>query len=118
MKGPADLARDWVRIADSDLADARRTLDSPGPYNTACFHAQQAIEKCLKAVIAFSGEQIPHVHDLEKLAHGARAVAPGLGVDPEELKKLTPYAVKPRYDAEFWPDREEAAEAVESAEKV
>lgn len=39
------LVRGWFRKADSDLADARRTTASEGPYDTACFHAQQAVEK-------------------------------------------------------------------------
>lgn len=118
MKGPADHARQWLLKADSDLANARQTLDGPGPYDTACFHAQQAIEKCLKAVLAYSGDPIPRTHKLEVLAPLVRAAAPGLDLDAERLKKITPYAVKPRYELGFWPGREEAAEAVVAAEEV
>lgn len=50
MKDNAALAAGWIRKGDSDLADARRTVDSDGPYDTACFHAQQAAEKYLKAL--------------------------------------------------------------------
>lgn len=52
MKDKSALARGWFRKADSDLADARRTTASEGPYDTACFHAQQAVEKYLKGVLA------------------------------------------------------------------
>jgi hypothetical protein len=45
MKDRLALARGWFRKADSDLTDARRTAASEGPYDTACFHAQQAVEK-------------------------------------------------------------------------
>ncbi len=45
MKDKVDHARGWFRKADSDLADARRTVSSEGPFDTACFHAQQAAEK-------------------------------------------------------------------------
>lgn len=45
MKDRSALARGWFRKADSDLADARRTTASEGPYDTACFRAQQAVEK-------------------------------------------------------------------------
>ena len=38
MKDNAALAAGWIRKGDSDLADARRTVDSDGPYDTACFH--------------------------------------------------------------------------------
>ena len=40
MKDRSALARGWFRKAESDLADARRTTASEGPYDTACFHAQ------------------------------------------------------------------------------
>ncbi len=93
-------------------------LDGPGPYDTACFHAQQAVEKCLKAVLAYSGEPIPKTHDLEDLADPARASAPDLDVDVGELADITPFAVDPRYKLEFWPEREVAEEAVGTAEKV
>ncbi len=48
MNGPADLARGWLQKADSDLTTAELVLSGDGPYDTACYHAQQAIEKCLK----------------------------------------------------------------------
>ncbi len=42
MSGPADLAHGWVQKGDSDAQTARMVLTGPGPYDTACFHAQQA----------------------------------------------------------------------------
>ena len=68
MKDNLVLALGWIRKADSDLAAARRTIESEGPYDTACFHAQQAVEKCLKSCLAFHGQPIPRSHDLEELA--------------------------------------------------
>jgi HEPN domain-containing protein len=41
-------ARGWFLKAESDLTAARRLLDTEGPYDTVCFHAQQAVEKLLK----------------------------------------------------------------------
>lgn len=67
MKDRSVLARGWFRKGDSDLADARRTTASEGPYDTACFHAQQAVEKYLKGVLAWRGLEIPRTHDLEEL---------------------------------------------------
>ncbi len=116
--GPHDHARGWLRKADSDLADVRRSLQSEGPYDTACFHAQQAIEKSLKAVIAYHGEAIPHTHDLKLLAVEASSVAPGLELDAERLSAITPYAAELRYDMGFWPDRAKAGEALAVAEDV
>ena len=118
MNGPADLARKWVLKADSDLATARQVLAGPGPYDTACFHTQQAIEKLLKAVIGYFGAPIPRIHDLEALAHEARTVAPALDIEEEKVSEITPFAVEPGYELDFWPEREAAEKAVGTAEKV
>jgi hypothetical protein len=45
MNSESDLARGWLIKAASDLNAAQLVVDGDGPYDTACFHAQQAIEK-------------------------------------------------------------------------
>lgn len=67
MKDREALARGWFRKAESDLADAKRTIASDGPYDTACFHAQQAVERYLKGYLAWRDQPIPRTHDLEEL---------------------------------------------------
>lgn len=69
MKDRSALARGWFRKADSDLADARRTTASEGPYDTACFHAQQAVE--LRYDAEFWPPQ-PMAADAVKLAERVR----------------------------------------------
>lgn len=98
------------------ISDARRTLASEGPYDTACFHARQAAEKYLKAVLALRGHAIPRTHDLEELAQSAVRLEPSLQLADLELGELTSHGVDSRYDVEFWPDRETAAAAVAVAE--
>lgn len=46
--------RDWLRQADADLRHARQSSDH-GTHEWACFAAQQAAEKALKAVILGRG---------------------------------------------------------------
>lgn len=46
--------RDWLRQADADFRHARRARDH-GAHEWACFAAQQAAEKALKAVILSRG---------------------------------------------------------------
>lgn len=118
MKDKTALARGWVRKGDSDLADARRTVESEGPYDTACFHAQQAVEKYLKGLLAFHGKLIPRIHDLEELARlcALEEDIPALIETP--LEELSGYAVEMRYDADFWPERETAAQALSMAERL
>ena len=43
MKDNRDLAFGWLAKAESDLSAANWMLGGEGPFDTACFHAQQAI---------------------------------------------------------------------------
>lgn len=45
MKNNRDFALGWLEKANSDLYAAEQVLAGSGPYDTACFHAQQAVEK-------------------------------------------------------------------------
>lgn len=107
-----------MRKGDSDLSDARRTIASEGPFDTACFHAQQAAEKYLKALLVFRQAPIPRTHDLEELARLCDRLVPSLRLSDLELGELTGHGVESRYDVEFWPSRETAGEAVALAERV
>ncbi len=118
MATQIDLARGWMQKGESDRLNADRTLQSSGPYDTACFHTQQAVEKYLKALIALAGAPIPRTHDLEDIYDGCLAVEPGLVLDRDELSVLTPYAVELRYDTEFWPDRAMVQQALETVDRV
>ena len=118
MRDQADLARGWLAKGDSDRTTADRLLQGGGPYDTACFHAQQASEKYLKAVLAFAGHSIPRTHDLEVLHHQCLRVSPNLNLDRAELASLTPYAVQLRYDHEFWPSVATAQQALAAADRV
>lgn len=118
MKDEITLARGWILKGDSDLADARRTVSSEGPFDTACFHTQQATEKYLKAFLAVQRQPIPRTHDLEELVALCVKVASPRDLGLPELSDLTGYAVELRYDPEFWPTRSTASEAVTLAEQV
>ena len=118
MKDKAAHARGWFLKADSDLADARRTVVSAGPFDTACFHAEQAAEKYLKGFLAFLEEPIPRTHDVEELQRLCLPFAQGSRLGTLDLTVLSDYAVPARYDLEFWPDRETAADALHLAEQV
>jgi len=111
------LVRGWFLKAESDLKTARRMVESDGPYDTACFHAQQAVEKYLKGLLAFRGQPFPPTHNLEELQHLGEALPawPLAGLD---LAELSSYAVEVRYDFEFWPDRRTAQYALRLAAEV
>jgi len=98
MRSNLDVARLFLRKARSDLADVRRTLASEGPYDTALFHCQQAVEKYLKALLAANNVTFPKIHDVVELAELCADFCPTLGELPFELAEFNPFAVTIRYD--------------------
>jgi len=90
MRDERDHARGWMRKAETDLTTARRLLEVDGPFDTACFHAQQAAERCLKAVLALKAETIPYVHNLEELQDRCLRLVPDSSLADLDLANLTP----------------------------
>ena len=112
------LARGWFRKAESDLHTLRLVVASNGPYDTACYHAQQAVEKYLKGFLIIREQPFPYTHDLEELERLCQRIESLPELDVLDLVELTDYAVGMRYDFEQWPTREEAAQAMQTAEQV
>lgn len=84
------------------------------------FHAQQAIEKWLKSVIASRGETFEFTHDLHRLVMLASQGTGKLPFNVDAVIILTQYAVPLRYedllDAEAL-DREMTTTLVEEVER-
>ena len=125
MTPPADppgpgTARDWLRHAESDLHLARLGKDDPGVLrNQLAFHAQQAAEKAIKAVLLQNQVRFPKTHDLEALIELAKLARLPWPFGPQEIAALTPYAVELRYPGGFADvDKQELDDAIASAEKV
>ena len=110
MKERLDLVRGWFRKGDSDLIALDASM-AAGALDAACFHAQQAAEKYLKAFLLFSGTEFPFTHNLVKLVELCADTEPVFQVLIPIVEPLTPYAVELRYDAEFWPSGQDAQEA-------
>ena len=118
MEDKAPLARGWFQKADSDLVAGKVLLQSGGPFDTTCFHAQQAVEKYLKGILTLVGSTFPFPHNLEQLQKIGENEVTEWPFKALELDELTSYAVQIRYDFEFWPDKETAAQALKLAEEV
>lgn len=114
-----DLVRQWVEKAEHDLINAEYmlTLGDGCPFDTVCFHAQQCVEKHLKALLTLRRIPFPKTHDLAELL----ALAPSdicLDLPLDEVTDLTPYAVETRYPGLWEPlTVEEARGAVLAARK-
>ena len=70
------------------------------------FHAQQAVEKLLKALITARGERHPFTHDLGKLVLQLERLGEAISIVPPGWDFLTEYAMHVRYESgvEFPPD--------------
>lgn len=109
---------DWLRHARSDLSVARRTGDPDTLLETLCFHAQQAVEKCLKAVLVSRGIAPPATHNLKTLIE---KLPPDLELPAYvvDAAALTDYAVTARYPVAYEEvDEEEYLDALRTAERV
>ncbi|MBF0176762.1 MAG: HEPN domain-containing protein [Magnetococcales bacterium] len=98
-----------LRLADRDIAAFETLRDAPrSSLVSACFHAQQAVEKCLKAVLFQNRIEFRRTHDLTVLTRLLRDNGVTLPVLDERLAVLNPCAVDFRYDEETadLPDRE------------
>jgi HEPN domain-containing protein len=90
-----------LRLARRDQAAMQALLGAPGvPVALAFFHAQQAAEKALKAVMCLQALVFRRTHDLEELAGQLADVGCAPSVTESELRPLTPYAVEYRYNDE------------------
>ena len=115
MKSKADLVKSWLRKAESDLTNAGLCISAEQALDTACFHAQQAAEKCLKAYLTAYEIEFPFIHNLEKLIEKCAQRDPSFLSIKAMSQELTPYAVELRYDDEFWPALETARQALNTA---
>jgi HEPN domain-containing protein len=109
---------DWLLHANSDL-ELARTGKSPGILlETLCFHAHQAVEKAIKAVLIAYRIPIIKSHNIGALI---KLLPEGIQYSPElkEAISLTDYAVLSRYPGDLEPVTEkEYQDAIQLAEKV
>lgn len=121
MSVPPDLVhglRQWVLKAEDDfratnlLAALVANEGDDAPLVAVCFHAQQCVEKYIKALLTQSGIAVRKTHNLVALWR-ALPVAQAAAFKDEDLAILTRYAVQQRYPEDYEPVTvEEAATMV------
>jgi len=114
------IAREWVIKAENDFKTAVHTLKiSKGcPTDTICFHAQQCVEKYLKALLVVKGIDFPRTHDIEHLV-SLLPESIWLRLSIEEQRRLTAYATVTRYPGDYEPiPLSEAQQSVKLARRV
>lgn len=114
-----ELSLEWIEKAEADFATAlreRRVRKSPN-FDAVCFHAQQCIEKYLKAILVEKKISFSKTHDLEYLLDSILPVYPTMEAARSDLQLLTQYAVQYRYPGES-ADMEEAIDTVKVLNRV
>lgn len=97
---PEDLeeAGDWLARADRDLLAANLIIEGNETLTGAvAFHAQQAVEKALKAFLAAHAQLIPRTHELVPLSRQCAGLDGAFEHLGDRVAPLTEYAVVFRY---------------------
>lgn len=109
---------EWLRHARSDLALAQVDRPEGVLLEGLCYHAQQAAEKALKAVLILNGIPSPYTHSIRALLD---SLPPGMVVpgEVEDAAILTTYAISTRYPGDLEPvEKQEHQKAIRLATAV
>jgi HEPN domain-containing protein len=91
----------WVRKADGDYLTATREMSADPPnHDAVCYHAQQCVEKLLKALLMVQSVVPPRTHDLNTLDAAVRVAVADWAWPEDELRLLTRAATVFRYPGE------------------
>jgi len=112
------VAKKWIEKADRDLLSAKKLFEE-NIYDYALFHAQQAVEKYLKAFLVSKNKPLRRTHDIGWLIEQCAEIDSDfsklydIGAD-----ELYPIGIEVRYPTSAEVLREEAKEAIDIAERV
>lgn len=114
--------REWLDYAEADLGSAQYLYDNyyRKPLHIICYHAQQAAEKALKAIIIANGAigGMPKMHDLEFLLNQMKNYVNIKEEFYDYADVLTPYGVSVRYPGEIELTEDDAEEALKYAGEI
>ncbi len=110
--------REWLNRAWSDLLLAKSQEE--GIYlEDLCFHAQQAAEKAVKALLIKRSIEFPYVHDIGELFTLLEEAGQEIPETVRQAERLTRFAVFTRYPGIAHPiTEEEYEEAIKIAREV
>ncbi|PZU97627.1 MAG: DNA-binding protein [Cyanobium sp.] len=99
MAEPWSAVPEWMAKAEGDweALEILLTRNTPGLRDAVVFHAQQCVEKLLKARLIQLGHTVDKIHDPAILSRQLEAVDGQWSWDGEELADLSSGAVLARY---------------------
>lgn len=120
MSAPESNFAAWVTKAEHDLLNIQNNLAARNvPWDTVCFHAQQAAEKLLKAFLIYQGRDVSRTHDLVALLAQCAEVDRSVATFEADCHKLTSFGVASRYpDDLFEPTEADTRQLVEAAQRI
>ena len=114
-----DHIENWLFRAKEDRAVLNRLAESENEFytSTICFHAQQSVEKYLKAFLVYHDIDFPRTHDVDFLKEECSLIdSSSFEID---LKSLTEFGVSVRYPDDFYiPSVNETNEYLEIANTI
>jgi HEPN domain-containing protein len=113
------LTREWVKKAEGDFSTLLREVrarKAPN-YDAACFHAQQCVEKYLKARLQEAEIPFGKTHNLLVLLNACAQLEPLWAILERSILVLNAYSVEVRYPGES-ADQAMAKEALAATRKV
>ena len=75
--------QEWLKLANEDLQSAEYLFEKR-LFRMVCYHAQQAVEKVLKSLLADKEVEIPRSHNLLDLNNSARKLGHTTGLTEEQ----------------------------------
>ena len=120
MPPEIELVKEWPSKAHDDLRLAELAASAKPPVCWgAAFHAEQAAEKLLKALLTFHNVESEKSHSIDYLLDLCVTVEPGAERLRSAASGLTDFAVEPRYPfPRRDPTESEVAEAIQAARLV
>jgi HEPN domain-containing protein len=103
-----DYLKNWLFRANEDVLVIENLFESePEMFSSSiCFHAQQAVEKFLKAFLVYHDIDFPKTHDLDYLLIECKKINDQ--IFDIDLGSLTDFGVSIRYPDDFYiPDKEQ-----------
>jgi len=125
MKPGLEAALRWLRQAEHDLTIAQNHREQ-GDYSDACFMAEQASQKALKAFLIAQGQRSVPIHSVAQLAERCAGLASDFKKHIASGRILDQYYIPTRYPDALAPPAvpfesytaEQAQRAVKAAQAI
>lgn len=95
------LAQEWLKAARDDLAVIDKIINEESLAHMVAFHAQQCIEKSLKALGEERSLELPKIHKLKTLASRVGIDLSSFENSEDYLHLLDELYIESRYPGDF-----------------